>query len=111
MAFKIKSKYNKREIEEFREEHKKKPITFLESLKEGEKIAFGVPKFEHTVGKIVVYDGKYMAIRKVTKEGVFLEPVEIKEGNLIDNPLPKEIFVKEKDYHKIVHTHPLYALT
>jgi hypothetical protein len=107
----LKNKYAKREIKYFAEEHKKKPITFVESVKEGEKIAFGIPKLEHTKGKVVKFEGKFMVIREVRKDGVVLEPVEVRDGNLIDNPLPKQFFVKESEYHKIVHAHPLYSLT
>jgi hypothetical protein len=109
MAFKlIKSKYNKQEIKEFAEEHKH-PTAFQE-LKEGEKIAFGIPKYEHTKGKVVSFKGRLMVIRKVEKEGITLEPLEVRNGNLIDNPLPKTIYVPDKEYHKIVKPHVVYTL-
>lgn len=104
---KLNNKYNKRDLRYFEKENPHP--TALQNLEEGERIAFNVPKYEHTKGKVVTYKGKLMVIREINKQGVYLEPLDTKEG-MIDSPLPEKIFVREKDYYKNVHVHPIVEI-
>lgn len=105
----FKNKYEKRELEYFKKENRNKKVGEIELLREGERIAFGIPAYEHKVGSIVKYDNKYMVVKEVRKDGVLLQPVN--REDLLDNPIEKPIFVKERKYEKKAVIKPNYVLT
>lgn len=95
---KIPSSYwREEEIKHLYKREKGKPTAF-EIIKEGERIAFSVPKEIHKVGEWISYKGKLARVERVTKEGVYIRKFHKEEGFSI--PDKKQTFIAEGEYEK-----------
>ena len=93
------SYWREQEIKHFYKKKKGKPSIF-EVAKEGEKVAFGVPKEIHRVGEWINYKGKLARVERVTKEGTYIRKFRLEEGFQI--PEKKQTFIAEGRYEKEV---------
>jgi hypothetical protein len=105
MAYKIKSKRNKkgyfkeRELKEIRKRYKG-DVPVGQIIKEGHRFVADFPKATHTVNHIVIYKKKEYVVKKVSRKGVHLSPLKkTREGYLDEGiKLGKTKFVPEKKY-------------
>lgn len=64
--------------------------------------------YEHHTGVVVKYKGHEYIVNKITKTGVYLQPIETNSDLLDENP-KKPIFVEELEYSR--HAIPIPTLS
>ncbi len=89
--------FREREVELLRKKYKGK-IPPAKVLGEGWRIYTRFPRKTHRVNQIIIYKGRRYVVREVSKKGVYLSPIQRKNGLIEGFKLGRKKFVPEKEY-------------